>query len=176
MGEVRRQGEMRTTVLTVALLANGAAAFAPASHALALRSAPSARCLRASGAATLSMAVDDSSRQTRREALMTSTTAALALFAQTKTANAAGKALGYGLSEKDANAQLAAYGLQGMDKVPGGFKPLLMPVGGTVGANIDGSKVMHKNGHIIIHVSIARRRETDRETDMRTQVRVYDLT
>lgn len=71
----------------------GAAAFAPASHALALRSAPSARCLRASGAATLSMAVDDSSRQTRREALMTSTTAALALFAQTKTANAAGKAL-----------------------------------------------------------------------------------
>ena len=61
-------------------------------------------------------------------------------------------------------------------QVPGGFKPLLMPVGGTVGANIDGSKVMHKNGHIIIHVSIARRRETDRETDMRTQVRVYDLT
>ena len=49
--------------------------------------------------------------------LKTSAAAAFALFAQTKSADAAGKALGYGLSEKDANAQLAGYGLKGMDKV-----------------------------------------------------------
>lgn len=34
-------------------------------------------------------------------------------------------------------------------QVPGGFKPLLMPVGGTVGANIDGSKIVESIGSLL---------------------------
>lgn len=34
-------------------------------------------------------------------------------------------------------------------QVPGGFKPLLIPVGGTVGANIDGSKVVESIGSLL---------------------------
>ena len=75
---------------------------------------------------------------TRRDALSTTATAALALFVQTKSADAAGLAMGYGVSEKAVNEQLVAYGLPQMDKIPSGFRPLIMPVGGTVGANIDG--------------------------------------
>ena len=56
-------------------------------------------------------------RATRRETLAASAAAALALLAPNKPAVAAGLALGYGVSEKDANAQLAAFGLPTMDKV-----------------------------------------------------------
>lgn len=56
-------------------------------------------------------------RPSRREALASSAAAALALLAPSKPAAAAGLALGYGVSEKDANAQLVGYGLPAMDKV-----------------------------------------------------------
>jgi len=78
---------------------------------------------------------------TRREALASSAAAALALLAPPKSADAAGLAMGYGVSEKDVNLQLGAYGLPSMEKIPGGFRPLIMAVGGTVGANIDGMDI-----------------------------------
>ena len=46
--------------------------------------------------------------------------------------------MGYGVSEKAVNEQLVAYGLPQMDKIPSGFRPLIMPVGCSVGANIYG--------------------------------------
>lgn len=60
--------------------------------------------------------------------------------------------MGYSVSEKDVNAQLVAYGLPQMDKVPSGFKPLIMPVGGTLGANIDGiysSNFLHTSLYLV---------------------------
>eukprot|EP00291_Cryptomonas_curvata_P002496 CAMPEP_0172180900 /NCGR_PEP_ID=MMETSP1050-20130122/17511_1 /TAXON_ID=233186 /ORGANISM="Cryptomonas curvata, Strain CCAP979/52" /LENGTH=319 /DNA_ID=CAMNT_0012854107 /DNA_START=6 /DNA_END=965 /DNA_ORIENTATION=+ len=79
--------------------------------------------------------------------------AAAALFASVasplKNANAAGLAFGYGANENDINAQLLAYSLPPIDKVPGGFKPLIQTIGGTVGANIDGSKVIESIGSYV---------------------------
>jgi len=94
------------------------------------------------------MSAEDS-RLSRRQALGASAAASLALLVESKAADAAGLATGYSLSEKDCNNQLAAYGLPQMEKVPGGFKPLLIPVGGTVGANIDGSKVVESIGSLL---------------------------
>jgi len=101
------------------------------------------------------MTVDDS-RISRRQALGATAAASLALLAETKTVDAAGLATGYSLSEKDCNSQLAAYGLPQMDKVPSGFKPLLLPVGGTVGANIDGSKVIESIGSLLTKGGLGR--------------------
>lgn len=43
-----------------------------------------------------------------------------------------------------------------MDKIPGGFRPLIMPVGGTIGANIDGSKVVESIGSALTKGGLSR--------------------
>ena len=63
----------------------------------------------------------------RRQALGASAAASLALFAESKAADAAGLATGYSLSEKDCNNQLAAYGLPQMEKASSETPLLIQP-------------------------------------------------
>lgn len=85
----------------------------------------------------------------RRSVLAASAAILAGVASPFKNADAAGLAFGYGADEKDINAQLLAYSLPPIEKVPGGFKPLIQAIGGTVGANIDGSKVIDSIGSYV---------------------------
>jgi hypothetical protein len=50
----------------------------------------------------------------------------------------------------------ARYNSRVFHQVPSGFKPLLLPVGGTVGANIDGSKVIESIGSLLTKGGLGR--------------------
>mmetsp|Transcript_12468 Transcript_12468/g.30114 ORF Transcript_12468/g.30114 Transcript_12468/m.30114 type:complete len:331 (+) Transcript_12468:43-1035(+) len=137
---------LSSALLAGACLVGNADAFSlsPSLPSPSLRQASSSSRL-----SSLSMQLQEgTSPISRRQALSLAALASLSLSPIQK-ADAAGVALGYGANEKDINAELAAFGLQKFDKVPGGFKPLIQAVGGNLGANIDGSKVVDSLGSLV---------------------------
>lgn len=146
-------GRVLSGVVAAALCAVGANAFTAPSGVLSrlgraplLRSSP--RCVSTGTTRGMSMMAEGSIG--RREALATSAlTAFFSLAFPAKEASAAGVAMGYGVSEKEMNDQITAFGLKPFEKVQGGFKPLIQAVGGTTGANIDGSKTIESLGSYV---------------------------
>jgi len=112
-----------------------------------LRSSTSSRA--ACSASKQSLAMQEQGQASRREVLGTAFAAGLTTLLPGRSAEAAGLAFGYGTNVKDIDAQLSAFGLKSMGQVPNGFKPLIQAVGGSVGANVDGSKIIDSIGSIV---------------------------
>ncbi|EKX40091.1 hypothetical protein GUITHDRAFT_113828 [Guillardia theta CCMP2712] len=130
-------------LVLLSAMAAGAECFLPSPTLVQGKGIPALRAQRNVRASEVCMSME--SQATRREVLALSLASAVAAAIPSK-ADAAGLAFGYSENLKDMNTQLEAYGLSKVASVPGGFKPLMQTIGGSVAANIDGSKIMDSIG------------------------------